>query len=77
MDIDKVIGEVERMKAWIDNADYETLLRKWRFGASGDPFFQGDMGKYYSDRMFGLRDKLNEEQPGATVGASKNVGWEP
>ena len=60
------------MKSWISSADYETLLRKWRFGEVGDPFFQGEVGKYYSKTMFAKRDALSHEEQ---VRASKNIGW--
>lgn len=59
-------------KAWIDSAGLETLLSKWRFAKSGDPFLQGDTGEYFSKIMFGMRDADNE----AWVRASKSVGWE-
>jgi len=58
-------------KAWIDSADYETLLRRWRFSEMTDSIFQGESGKYYSDRMFSLRN-ANET---AAVAASKRIGW--
>jgi hypothetical protein len=62
----------EEQKRWIDNASYETLLRKWRFAPVGDPMFQGEDGAYYSKVMFAKRDAA----PDAAVRASKNVGWE-
>ena len=61
-----------QMKAWIDSASYEELLRRWRFAPVGDPMFQGDIGKYYSDTMFRQRDA----NPGEHVRASKSIGWE-
>lgn len=61
------------MKAWIDAASYESLLSKWRFAAVGDPFFQGEVGQYYSAAMARKRDEVG---PGAAVAASKSVGWE-
>ena len=59
-----------KIKKWIDEASYETLLRKWRFAPLGDPMFQGDMGRYYAEVMFRKRDECDHVQ------ASKNVGWE-
>ncbi len=41
----------EEMKTEIDNMDYEDLLRKWRMASDSDPFFQGEVGKYYSEVM--------------------------
>ena len=64
--------DIDAAKKWIDAQDYETLLRKWRFAAVGDAFFQGDLGAYYSKTMFAKRDA----DPEAAVRASKNVGWE-
>ncbi len=58
-------------KKWIDDADYETLLRRWRTATVGDPIFQGEIGKYYADALMRKRD----EDPGAAVRASKNIGW--
>lgn len=46
----------QQMREWIDNASYEELLRKWRFAPVGDPFFQGEMGQYYSKVMAEKRD---------------------
>lgn len=60
------------MKSWISGADYETLLRKWRFAEVGDPLFQGEVGEYYSKTMFSKRDDLSHEEQ---VRASKNIGW--
>lgn len=38
-------------KKWIDNANYEQLLRRWRFAPSGDEIFQGESGQYYKEVM--------------------------
>jgi hypothetical protein len=62
----------EEMKAWIDGASLYELLRKWRFAKIGDPFFQGEVGAYFSNVMFGKRDA----DPEAWTAASKAVGWE-
>ena len=61
------------IKEWIDNASYHTLLRRWRNApAGGDPIFQDETGKYYSDVMFAKRDAL---EPGEAVNISKSIGW--
>jgi len=60
------------MKAWIDEADYESLLERWRNEPSGSPWFQGDVGAYYAEVM----KKREEVGPGGHVRASKNIGWE-
>ena len=57
----------------IDDASYETLLRRWRNApAGGDPMFQGALGEYYSKVMFAKRDAA----PGEAVAASKRIGWD-
>jgi len=58
-------------KAIIDNYSYEQLLRRWRFAPTGDPWFQGETGDYWGNRMTFLRDQNNE----AHVAASKRIGW--
>jgi len=60
-----------QIKEWIDGANIEMLLRKWRFARSGDPYFQGEAGKYYSEVMA----KKRNEDPAAYTRASKNIGW--
>ena len=62
----------EKMKEWIDKADYRSLLRKWRFAPVGDPFFQGDIGDYYSNVMARKRSEVGHEE---AVRASKTIGW--
>ena len=57
-------------KKHIDGLDYRSLLSKWRFAPSGDPWFQGETGKYWGERMKELKDK----DPGAAVAASKALG---
>jgi len=61
-----------RIKKWIDEADYESLLRKWRHAVAGDPFFQGEAGDYYAAVMKRRADSLPQ---GERVRASKAVGW--
>ena len=61
----------EQNKATIDAMSYEKLLSRWRFAPSGDPWFQGETGEYWSKRMKELR-----EQGVDHVGASKRLGWE-
>jgi hypothetical protein len=62
----------EQMKEWIDNASYGELLRKWRFGDMGSPFFAKEVGSYFSARMFALKNEIGNE---AHVRASKAIGW--
>lgn len=59
-------------KASIDARSYEGLLSQLRFAPAGDPWFEGETGKYWGERMKELREA------GANhVGASKQIGWEP
>lgn len=58
-------------KQWIDEADYESLLRLWRNAPTGEPLFQGDTGQYYRTVMAKKRDA----DAGAAVAASKHIGW--
>ncbi len=58
-------------KAWIDGASYETLLRRWRMAAVGDPIFTGETGQYYKTQMQAKREAVG---PGKAVRASKAIG---
>ena len=60
----------EENKKYIDNLSYEGLLSSWRFAPAGDPWFQGDTGKYWGERMAELKAK----DPSGAVAASKNLG---
>ena len=59
-------------KSWIDDADYETLLNRWRHGTIGDSMFQDETGDYYKKIMLEKKKALNS---GEQVAASKSVGW--
>lgn len=59
-------------KDFIDSLGYEALLRHWRYAPIGDPWFDGETGSYWSERMKALR-----EAPGGNarhVSASKTLG---
>jgi len=58
-------------KAYIDSLSYEGLLRHWRYANAGDPWFAGETGKYWSERMAALRTAGADH-----VGASKRIGWD-
>ena len=60
------------MKEWIDNASYEQLLSKWRMAPSGSPFFQGEIGDYYSKAMAEKKATVGHTE---AVRASKSIGW--
>ena len=40
----------EENKNYIDSLSYESLLHKWRFAPIGDPMFQDETGKYFTQR---------------------------
>lgn len=61
-----------KMKKWIDEASYKELLSKWRFTTSGDPFFQGEMGKYYYKMIAKKREEVGNS---VAVAVSKKIGW--
>jgi len=58
-------------KRIIDSKSYKQLLSKWRFAPTGDPWFCGETGDYWSERMNELRDQGVDH-----VRASKELGWE-
>jgi len=60
------------MKQWIDNATYEQLLQKWRFAPSGDSFFVGEVGSYYTEVLSKKRNGLSHAEQ---VSISKRVEW--
>jgi len=63
----------EEMKKEIDSRSYEDLLSKWRYAPIGDPYFQGEVGEYYSKVM---AEKRAEVGHNAAVAASKSIGWD-
>lgn len=60
------------MRAWIDQADYEALLRRWRLAPTGSPFFAGEVGQYYEARLAAKRREVGAAEH---VRASKSIGW--
>lgn len=60
----------EENKKHIDSLDIQELLSHWRSAPAGDPWFQGETGKYWGTRMAEVRAKDN----GAYVAASKSIG---
>ena len=62
-----------QMKKWIDEAEYDALLTKWRFEPVGSPWFQGEIGKYYAEAMARKRAETHSDE---LVSASKRVGWD-
>jgi len=62
----------DEMKKWIDGASYEELLRKWRFGKSGSPWFRGHVGEYFGRVM---SEKKAALPPGEAATVSKRLGF--
>jgi hypothetical protein len=62
----------EQMIAWIDNASYYDLLRKWRFAKAGDPYFQGEVGTHYTEVMAAKKKEIGDEEHSRI---SKEIGW--
>lgn len=60
----------EEMIAWIDKASYTELLRKWRYASVGDPFFAGEVGKYYHQVMQKKRAEVGNAEH---IRASKTI----
>ena len=59
-------------KARIDEMNYEEMLTMHRFSAMGHPYFIGEVGTYFADKMAERRDAL---EPGEHVTISKRIGW--
>ncbi len=64
---------ISDMKKWIDEASYQQLLTKWRNDPTGSPWFIGEVGDYYTEKM---TEKKNAITSAEAVAASKNVGWD-
>ena len=62
----------DKQKQQIDDMDYESLLRLWRFSASGAPIFQGKAGYYFAKVMREKREELQDEE---AIKISKSLGW--
>lgn len=63
----------EEHKKHIDSLSYHQLLYEWRHSPSGNKWFQGETGDYFSVRMTELRSR-----PGGNeihILASKSIGW--
>jgi len=60
-------------REWIDNADYITMLRRWRTAPAGDSIFCGITGRYFMDVIKRKKAELTEVEQ---VVASKHVGWD-
>ena len=72
----------QEMVAWINQASYEDLLRKWRFEPAGSKWFAGEVGTYYRKKMNERRlaeevalTLMTGETPNVNAIASKKIGW--
>lgn len=63
----------ENVKKYINSLSYEELLYKWRFAPVGDPYFQGEIGKYWGNRMAEIKKQQGND---IHVQASKSIGWD-
>lgn len=59
----------DEIKEFIDNLTYKEMLKRWRFGAMGDPMFQGETGQYWISSMEAKRQQVDH------VAISKSIGW--
>ncbi len=56
-------------KKTIDKMSYESLLSQWRNSPSGNPWFEGETGEYWKERMTELRETMDH------VAISKKIGF--
>lgn len=61
------------MIEWINTADIDALLYRWKFEASGSPWFTGAVGDHYSATIAKHR---KEVEAAAWTTATKSVGWD-
>ena len=62
----------EETKQNIDSMSYQSMLSLWRFSPSGHPYFQGEIGTYFSKVMSEKQKQLPE---GEHIRISKAIGW--
>ena len=60
------------VKKSINDMDYMSLLSLWRNAPSGHPYFQGEIGEYYSNVMRRKREEIGNTKHTMT---SKKIGW--
>lgn len=58
--------------AWIENASYEELLRRFRYTKDNSKWFKGILGRYYRKQMYYKAACLPKAQQSAI---SEKVGW--
>ena len=67
----------EETKQNIDSMSYQSMLSLWRFSlwrfsSSGHPYFQSEIGTYFSKVMSEKQKQLPE---GEHIRISKAIGW--
>lgn len=57
--------EIKKMKEEIDSLSHYDMCHIWRFSDSENKMLQGEVGKYFSDRLFnhfgGFNPKISEK----------------
>ncbi len=66
------MSEEELNKKKILAMNYETMLELWRFSGSGHPYFQGELGDFFSKTMEERKAELSHD---AKVAISKRVSF--
>ena len=61
------------IKTRIDEMDYESMLRLWRFAKAGCHIFQGEAGDYFS---LIIKKKRKEISNTEHTRISKAIGWD-
>ena len=59
-------------KEKILNMSYQAMLSLWRFSPIGHPYFQGEIGEYFS-KIMKEKDALLDKGEHAKI--SKAIGW--
>lgn len=49
-----------KLKQKIDEMDYESMFKLWRFSPAGEELFQGETGNYFIKVMMEKKGKLPE-----------------
>ncbi len=62
----------EETKGNIDDMNYRSMFQLWRFAPSEHPYFQGEIGAYFTKSMKEKRSKLTDKEHTHT---SKEIGW--
>lgn len=59
-------------KRYIDSMSYKEMLTLWRNAPAGHPYFQGEVGDYYTKIMAEKRKAISDEDH---TRISKEIGW--